>query len=256
MLEDPKATYLDLLKLSLSGLAVAKPTSALGYIKGEVPLAPLEPGFEARRTGSDWPVEGFTMIGLERLGNLQRCVEDVLERDIPGDLIETGVWRGGAAMLMRALLALHRDGRRMVFAADSFEGLPAPDVERYPADAKAGLHEVDFLRVSLQEVEEYFGRFGLLDERVRFVKGWFRDTLPPLAGRTWALIRLDGDLYESTIVALDSLYEGLSPGGYLIVDDYHLAGCRQAVDEFRDANGIREELVRIDWAGVYWQKSG
>jgi O-methyltransferase len=72
----------------------------------------------------------------------------------------------------------------------------------------------------------------------------------------WSVVRLDGDLYESTMDGLANLYPGLSPGGFLIVDDYGgLAPCRAAVDDYRRDNRIAEEIVEIDWAGVYWRKA-
>jgi hypothetical protein len=90
---------------------------------------------------------------------------------------------------------------------------------------------------------------------VRFVPGLFEDTLPGLAGRSWGIIRLDGDSYEATRVALESLYAGLRPGGYLIVDDYGaVAECRRAVDEFRDEQGIAEPLEAVDWTCVRWRR--
>jgi O-methyltransferase len=97
----------------------------------------------------------------------------------------------------------------------------------------------------------------LLDEQVRFLEGWFRDTLPAAPIKRLAVLRLDGDLYESTIQALESLYDRLSTGGYVIIDDYgNVAGCRQAVHDFRARRGINEPIRPIDWAGVYWRRSG
>ncbi len=111
--------------------------------------------------------------------------------------------------------------------------------------------------MSQETVAEHFQRFGLLDDQVRFVKGWFRDTMPTLADHKWAIIRLDGDMYESTMNVLENLYPGLSPGGYVIVDDYHaIPACRQAIGDYRDAHGIEEEIHQIDWTGSYWRKSG
>src|SRR5580765_5557069 len=117
-----------------------------------------------RQEGQLWPMYAHTMIGLKRLDNLQFCVEDALARGVPGDLIETGVWRGGACILMRAILAAHGVTNRRVFVADSFQGLPEPD-GRYPQDAGAGFHTQSFLAVSRADVEESFRRFGLLDSQ-------------------------------------------------------------------------------------------
>jgi O-methyltransferase len=158
---------------------------------------------------------------------------------------------------MRAVLKAHGITDRNVFVADSFEGLPAPDDEQYPADANTKLHELEFLSVPLETVQEHFERFGLLDEQVQFVKGWFRDTMPTLTDHRWSVIRLDGDLYESTITVLENLYPNLSPGGYVIVDDYNsLWYCRKAVTDYREAHGIDDEIHEIDWTGAYWRKGG
>lgn len=209
---------------------------------------------EERAQGRDRPVYAQTMIGLERLGNLRRCVESVLREDVPGDLIEAGAWRGGAGIMMRGALAAYEDEARRVWVADSFEGLPKPDAERYPLDAQDVNYAADELAVSLEEVRANFERYGLLDDRVRFVEGWFRDTLPDLSEEAWSVVRLDGDLYESTMDGLRHLYPRLSPGGYLIVDDFGFENCRAAVEDYRREHGIREEIVRIDWVGAFWRR--
>ena len=211
--------------------------------------------YSKRRQGKDWPAQAETMIGLLRLDNLQRCVIDVLEQRVPGDLIETGAWRGGATIFMRAILKAYGDHQRRVWVADSFEGLPAPDVEQYPADRGSELHRYEYLAVSLEEVQSRFARYGLLDEQVRFLPGWFRDTLPTAPIERLAILRLDGDLYESTMDALTALYPKLSRGGYVIVDDYNdIAACKQAVTEYRNKHGITEPIQEIDWTGVFWQR--
>jgi hypothetical protein len=204
-----------------------------------------------------WPPTAHTMIGLKRLDNIQFCVESVLAKDVPGDLIETGVWRGGAVIFMRAALKAYAVKNRCVWVADSFEGLPLPNRERYPADGGSKLHKYEALAVSLEQVKSNFEKYGLLDDQVRFLKGWFRDTLPGAHIRQLAVIRLDGDLYESTIDALTHLYPKLSVGGYLIVDDYGcFEMCRRAVDDYREEHRISDEIVSVDWSGVYWQRTG
>jgi len=214
---------------------------------------PFDP--QLRAEGRDWPpsATASTMIGLRRLDNLQYCIEDVLANNVPGDLLEAGAWRGGATIFMRAILKAYGVTDRCVWAADSFEGLPPPD-PRVPQDAGDPHHTYQFLAVPLEEVQANFGRYGLLDDQVRFLKGWFRDTLPRAPVGRLAVLRLDGDMYESTMDALVPLYPKLSPGGYLIVDDYALPGCRQAVQDFRAGQGITEEMRAIDWTGVFWQR--
>jgi O-methyltransferase len=237
----------------------------------------------AREFGRDWPVHAETMIGLRRLENIEACVTDVVRRDVPGDLIETGVWRGGSTIFMRAILAVLGDATRRVWVADSFQGLPRPNAIEYPEDAQfdarlqimaklgmsadqlrgARLFEMirqrfhdPILSVTLEEVRKNFVRYGLLDNRVQFLPGWFADTLPSAPIEQLAVMRLDGDLYESTIDALDALYPKLSPGGYVIVDDYgSLKACRQAVDDYRADHGVTDEIMTVDQTGVYWKRT-
>ena len=194
---------------------------------------------------------------MKRLTHLQRCVEAVLAEDIPGDLIECGVWRGGACILMRAVLAAHGDEERCVWVADSFQGVPPPDPENYSADKGLRLDlAAPTLAITESVVRENFKRYRLLDNRVRFLPGWFKDTLPGAPIDRIALLRLDGDLYESTIQALDALYPKLSPGGFCIIDDYHaIDACRQAVADYRQKSSISADIVEIDGCGVYWRKS-
>jgi O-methyltransferase len=209
----------------------------------------------ARADGRDWPAEADTMIGLKRLENLQYCVTEVLRKKIPGDLIETGVWRGGASIFMRAILKMYGDQTRLVWVADSFQGLPKPD-GRYQQDAGDRHWESSHtLGVSLEQVQANFTRYGLLDEQVRFLIGWFKDTLPTAPIQQLAVLRLDGDMYSTTMDALRSLYRRLSFGGYVIIDDYGaIPNCKQAVDDFRAEYKITEHLLQIDWSGVFWEK--
>jgi O-methyltransferase len=209
-----------------------------------------------REVGADWPTMALTMIGHKRLDNLQECIESVLRDKVPGDLIETGVWRGGATIFMRGVLKAHGVRDRTVWVADSFEGLPRPNAVKYPADLGDTTYSLPFLAVSLEEVRANFARLGLLDDQVRFLKGWFRDTLPVAPIDQLAVARLDGDLYESTMDALVHLYPKIAPGGYLIVDDYEAyPACKKAIHEYRNAHGIDEEIRHIDWTGVFWRKS-
>ncbi|MDQ6941168.1 MAG: TylF/MycF family methyltransferase [Candidatus Eremiobacteraeota bacterium] len=204
-----------------------------------------------------------SMLPRARMDNIQACVTNVVARNVPGDLIETGVWRGGATIFMRAILAALGDTQRSVWVADSFEGLPEPDAERFPLEARAHKSAVmkqgyAHFAASLEDVRANFAAFGLLDDRVKFLKGWFKDTLPTAPIERLAVIRLDGDYYESTMDGLTNLYDKLSPGGYVIVDDYGEDAwtyCRQAVDEFRAARGCTDPLVQVDRRCFYWQRS-
>lgn len=246
-MQDAKSLYLDLLKRCLANTIYQDS----GILRGERRAFDIR----VRGQGQDWPAVAHTMIGIKRLDALHFCIEDVLRRSVPGDLIETGVWRGGAAIFMRGALKAHGVTDRTVWAADSFAGLPPPNVEKYPQDAGYNFHKFQELAVPLEEVQENFRRYGLLDEQVKFLKGWFRDTLPAAPIRRLAVLRLDGDLYESTMDALTHLYPKLESGGYAIIDDYgDVTACRQAVDDYRRAQRIDAEMVQIDLTGVFWQK--
>jgi len=210
---------------------------------------------ERRLDGRDWPVHAETMVGMVRLDNLQQLLETVLREDVPGDVIETGVWRGGAAIFMRGLLKAHGATDRIVWAADSFEGLPPPDRARYPKETTIEFHRFADLAVSLEEVRANFDRYGLLDGQVRFLKGWFRDTLPSAPIERLAIMRLDGDMYESTMDALASLYPKLSPGGFAIVDDYNVVeSCNEAVADYRRGHGVEGDIIPIEGGGAYWRR--
>jgi O-methyltransferase len=210
---------------------------------------------QIRELGRDWPATAETMIGRARLDNVQDCIERVLVDEVPGDLIETGVWRGGATIFMRAVLAAHGVTDRTVWVADSFQGLPEPDVARYPADAGDILSTFEQLAVSAEDVRANFERYHLLDDQVRFLEGWFADTLPTAPIDQLAVVRLDGDMYGSTWDAITVLYPKLSPGGFLIVDDYHIPACAKAIQDYRTEHAITEPVEQIDADAAFWRKS-
>lgn len=196
-----------------------------------------------------------TMIGRKRLENVQLCAETVLKDNIAGDFIETGIWRGGTCIFMRGILMAYGVTDRIVWAADSFEGVPPPTrPEDKGLDISARVLPV--LAVSLEDVQELFMRYGLLDDNVQFLKGWFKDTLATAPIKRLAILRLDGDLYESTMDALVPLYDKVENGGFIIVDDYgSCPPCRKAIDDFRSQRKILDPLQHIDLQGVYWRKS-
>lgn len=264
--------YLDLLKRSLANtiygendelVACSFPRSRLKRviaaafaIRGIV-LARPHALLDARAAGLDNNPRAHTMIGLARLDNIQKCVEAVLAEDVPGDLIEAGVWRGGATVFMRGILKAHGITDRNVWVADSFDGLPAPDTTRYPQDEGDTHHANRWLAIPRAEVEETFRRYGLLDSQVRFIEGWFCETLPHAPVDKLAVMRVDADMYGSTMDALVNLYPKLSPGGYVIIDDWELIpSCRQAVQDFRDRHGITNRILGVDGNAGYWRREG
>ncbi len=209
---------------------------------------------DTRINGKDWPSVAHSMIGLKRIHNLRNLCEDVIARNIPGDFIETGIWRGGSCIMMRAVLRAHEDTSRRVWCADSFEGLPPPS-ENYPQDAGDNHSSFDALRISIDQVKSNFQKYDLLDEQVHFLEGWFKDTLHTAPISQLAILRLDGDMYESTMDAIVPLYDKVSPGGYIIVDDWFLPPCQTAINDFRQQRNITDIIIPIDDMGVYWQKT-
>jgi len=261
-MNDVASLYIDLLKRCVSNSIY---DDDMDMMKGEnvvdaetgryVVVDPARVTLEEKYLGLIWPTRAHTMIGTPRLDNLQMCVETVLRERIAGDLIETGVWRGGASIFMRGILKAHGITDRVVWAADSFEGLPPPNFEKYPREAAVDFSKHEALAVSLEEVRSNFARYGLLDDQVRFLKGWFRDTLPGAPIARLAVARLDGDLYESTMDALTALYPKVSEGGYIIIDDYNsFESCNIAVIDFRRDQGIAAPLNLIPGAGAFWRK--
>jgi O-methyltransferase len=261
---DTRSAYLDLLRRDLTRYGVDE-LVPVGWDRLHRPVFKIGKLMLVRRRlfdqrkrdlGLDWPADALTMIGMQRLTSLQRSVETVLAEEVSGDLVECGVWRGGASILMRAVLAAYGDQTRRVWLADSFAGVPPPDAKNYTADKGDRLHlAAPILAVSEKDVRASFQRYGLLDEQVRFLSGWFKDTLHDAPIDRIAVLRLDGDLYESTIQALDALYSRLSPGGFCIIDDYHaIDGCRQAVTDYREKHGVSAEIIEIDGTGVLWRK--
>lgn len=250
-----RLAYLDLLKLALCDLVGTRTTSVARTFEGLVMSRELEgEQLRFRTAGMDWPLHGLTMVGLARLDDLQSCVESITRDGVAGDLIEAGSWRGGASILIRATLDSLGADDRTVYVCDSFQGFPqvGPPPDGY--DLGSDLAGVDFLAVPLGEVRESFSRLGL-EHGVSFVPGFFESTLPALGNRRWALVRLDGDTYEATRFSLETLYGGLSIGGYLIIDDYfQIDPCREAVDDFRREHGIAEPIEAIDWSGARWRR--
>jgi O-methyltransferase/8-demethyl-8-(2,3-dimethoxy-alpha-L-rhamnosyl)tetracenomycin-C 4'-O-methyltransferase len=241
-----RLSYLDLLESALVGL-----------LYEDAPLGAGSAAFDPdiRAIGHDWPSRAHTMIGAARMRNLRMLAESVIEDKIKGDFLEAGVWRGGACIYMRGILAAHNVTDRRVLVADSFAGLPPAEPDIYPADTGDPHHTIKELAVSLEEVKRNFARYGLLDQQVVFVPGWFKDTLAQAPTQHLALLRLDGDMYASTMQALEGLYARLSPGGYVVIDDYILPACRKAVTDFRKSNEVLEPIEEIDGAAVFWRKS-
>lgn len=208
-----------------------------------------------RELGRDWPSQAHSMIGNARMANLRNIAELVIRESIPGDFIETGVWRGGACIMMRAVLKAYGVANRRVWVADSFCGLPKPSPQVASDDGDLH-HTFSELAVSLDQVQANFAKYGLLDDQVQFLKGWFSETLSSAPIEQLAILRLDGDMYESTMDALTHLYDKVSEGGFIIVDDFGaVPGCQKAVIDFREQRKIDAVIQPIDGCGVFWRKT-
>jgi len=206
-----------------------------------------------RSEGRDWPSVAHTMVGVRRLENLRDLVQRALDEKIPGNLMETGVWRGGCCILMRGILAANGDAERKVYVVDSFEGLPPPARSEDDGDRH---HTFTELVVSEDEVRSNFTKYGLLDEQVVFLRGFYRQTLPKLASGPLAVLRLDCCMYDSTSLVLEHLYPRVSPGGFVILDNYGaIPRSKRAVEDYRGKHGITETIHEIDWTGVWWRKN-
>jgi len=208
-----------------------------------------------------WSGDALTMCSPTHLNNTQFCIEDCLARGVPGDFVECGVWRGGMSIFMRGVLAAHEVTDRTVWVVDSFQGLPKP-----PANSVdevmynfPDVVNVERFCVDLPKVKANFARYGLLDEQVKFLPGWFKDTLPSAPIEQVAVLRLDGDYYTSTWDTLANLYPKLSPGGYVIIDDWglgDLCGEQEAVLDYRREQQITDEILPVDYHTAYWRKGG
>lgn len=208
--------------------------------------------YEKRRLGQDWPKDAETMIGVERMTNVKELALDAIARGIPGDFMECGIWRGGVGILLASIIAAMNENRR-VWLADSFDGCPVPD-PAFEADRGDRHHTFEFLKVSPQEVVGNIEKYGLGQEDIRILPGWFKHTLPGDVGQL-ALLRIDADMYESTTQALDTLYDHVTAGGYVICDDYHnIPNCRQAILDFQNRRGLSPTMRSADWCAVYWRK--
>lgn len=197
----------------------------------------------------------ITMIGEVRLDLLEKAVRTILRQEVPGDFLEAGAWRGGACIYLRALLDVFGCRNRIVYVCDAFDdGFPEPD-PRFPIDNESTLHTHDYFKTSNVTVREHFDAYGYDDEQVRFVCGYFKDTLPKIPADKLALLRLDGDLYSSTWDSLEALYDRVSIGGYVICDDYYaIVNSQRAVDDFRTSRRVTEHIRQTDWASAYWIK--
>lgn len=211
-------------------------------------------------TGQVYKDSHMSMVGIENFNNIKVLSEIIINENIPGDFVETGIWRGGSCIFMAAILKAYNVTDRNIWGFDSFEGLPKPNAEKYPRDADDPHWKRDELAIPYEEVLENFKRCHLLSNQIKLVKGFFSDTLPKNEIDKIALLRLDGDMYESTYVALENLFPKVVQGGYIIVDDFYLPNCRQAINDYARINNISGYMIPInayrplEGSSVYWRK--
>lgn len=298
---DAHRCYLDLLERALTNVLYEDMTL---MVYDSSRRSRLAEGFdlERRTCGEDVPWQAHTMAGLKRLENVRQCVETVIVDQVPGDLVELGVLRGGCSIFMRGVLRAFDQTDRKVYACDTFvpraklspftrqfllplvsvfASIPFRPFQRWlcseyirksgsfpavndPSDELIDMTLFTLQHVSLlshhrgtglDDVKSNFARYGLLDEQVVFLKGYFSDTLSDAPIEKLALLRLDGDTFESTRDSLALLYDKLSPGGFCIIDDYYaFVDCQNAIDRFREKHGITDQIIRIDNMSVYWRK--
>jgi hypothetical protein len=248
--------YLELVKCQVSGVTYndAERSVVPKVQRNSFRFSALD--WNKRKQGTDWAYFGDTMTGWKRLDNVRTLLEDVFRNGIEGDYIETGVWRGGSSMFARAVMRAHNQSTRKSFVCDSFRGLPPKgrDLDR----RDAGWDKTKYLEVPAEIVAQGFQKYCLLDENVIFAKGFFNDTMPPLSKHIGklAIMRLDGDMYESTVDVLYHLYDKLSLNGYIIIDDWSQNfPSRKACEDFFDTHGIKPQIFDIDQSSAYWKKT-
>lgn len=200
-------------------------------------------------------VKPFTMTSPERLNAFILATRHVVRHNIPGDIVECGVWRGGSMQACaRTLLALGETDRGL-HLFDTFEGMPPPTAEDLRRDGKSaedllaaqGKDRPIWAVASLEDVQAGFGDVPYPGERVHYVQGLVEDTVPQQAPEQISILRLDTDWYASTKHELEFLYPRLVSGGVLLIDDYgYWQGSRQAVDEFLEKTGERLLMLRMD----------
>jgi hypothetical protein len=232
--------------------AAAKPKQAAAKPKQK----PLPADYDDEAKQIIQAVRPWTMTGPDKLYALIQAVRYVSRHDIPGDVVECGVWRGGSMQAVARTLMAHGDTARDLHLFDTYEGMPPPSErdtrrqdERTAAELMATESRQDSLVwavATLDDVQDGMAQVGYPAERVHFVKGKVEDTIPEHAPEQISILRLDTDWYESTVHELEHLYPRLSSGGVVLFDDYgYWEGAREAVDEFLDATGERLLLTRM-----------
>ncbi|MFJ4961491.1 Macrocin O-methyltransferase [Streptomyces sp. ADI96-02] len=200
-------------------------------------------------------VKPYSMTSPERLNAFILATRYIARHDIPGDIVECGVWRGGSMQACARTLLSVGDTERDLYLFDTYEGMTPPTAEDLRRDGRSARELLDaqgkdrpiWAVASLEDVRAGFEQVPYPQERVHYVRGRVEDTVPAQAPERIAILRLDTDWYASTRHELEHLYSRLVSGGVLLIDDYgYWQGSRQAVDEFLEKTGERLLLLRMD----------
>lgn len=215
-----------------------------------------------RGVGEDWPLFGWTMTGSARIASVNKLLEDCIRQAVPGDVLEAGVWRGGMSAYIRGVLRAHGATNRASWLCDSFSGLPPTTSDIMGVEGGRHWDNTPYLEVSTKEVAEHIVLSGVADKNIIFAKGFFNDTMPPIRkmlnarakDTKFAIMRLDGDMYKSTVDVMYNLYDRLSVGGYLIMDDWNGFESKTACTDFFAAHNHHPAVIQVDRSSAYWQK--
>lgn len=265
--EHAKYMYIEMMKSYVSGTVFMD--AELSVIPSPSVPATLDLNLAIRQKGEDWTYAGDTMTGWARLNNIRDLLTDIICNNIRGDYIETGVWRGGASIFAKAVMSaleepdddesttISSSPHRISYVCDSFQGLPPGDRNLDLSDKNWDTVGKGYLEVASNIVANNFKKFGMLDSNVVFAKGFFNETMPPLSKQILSLsiMRLDGDMYESTVDVLYNLYDKLSIGGYVIMDDWFGFPSRTACEDFFQVHQINPDIIAIDNTAAYWKKT-
>lgn len=199
----------------------------------------------------EWWSTALTMIGNQHLDNFRYCIESAVKDGVEGDIVECGVFRGGACIYAAAILAAN-NWNRNIYVCDSFRGLPPPEKAQ---DKGSRWHKLnDFLAVSIEQVKDNFRRFHLDGDNIRFVEGFFEHSLKKISCDKIAVLRCDGDMYQSTMDILENLYHKVNIGGYIIIDDWDVPECRRAVEDYLRQRNLEVSLMPFGTNARYWKK--
>lgn len=199
----------------------------------------------------------YTHCSMQDLVYLRKFVGDLKRRNVYGDIVECGSWKGGSSALM------YKKAKRIkydctIWIFDSFEGLPPPAPVEIDGAKAQGINQgmFDWVKADSKDVEKIFCEFKLFNEKVHIIKGWFNESIPKVPINKISLLHCDGDLYESTKTTLDLLYSKVVPGGYVVSNDYGdvWVGAKRAVDECISKNCPDVDLMRIAGGGAYFIK--